>query len=65
MRNWITRIMTNLTIASECVLGYLFPPKLPKIAYYTDLDYEEQGSCGIARIRKFRDALDRMQQERA
>lgn len=56
-----------LTTVVECVLGKVFPPKLPKVAVAdpTKAMYEEQGEIVAVREKPYRDAIHRHQQEQA
>jgi hypothetical protein len=56
----ITKIWMTLTKSVDLALSVLFPVRLPHIAYYAKVKYDEQGSCGSARPKLYRDALDRI-----
>ena len=48
----------------ERMLAMLFPVKLPKLTQTRPeiVVFDEQGECGRAQIRPYRDALDRIRQ---
>lgn len=45
----------------ETILAKLFPPKLPRLHEWKSpgTEYAEQGSCGKAQPKQYKDAIDR------
>ena len=53
---------------AEEILSILFPPRFPNEVnprlFHFDREFEEQGSCGRAQIKQYRDAVERHWRER-